>query len=221
MSFRSLASPFFSVLPDRRAAAAALAVALLPAPAWAHSPIPGIEGFYVGLVHPLTTPAQIFALLALGVFFGQRRENVAWRAVVAFACAVLAGIALGVSGTPNGLAEPVLLVLALFVGVTAALWPASPVSLGVAAAGASGFLIGLASIPDPGPMRATIVTLSGSFVGASVLLLYCIGGLFWLREKATWSWVPIGFRVAAAWISAIAALLLALQFADTGQIGSA
>lgn len=221
MSSRSWALPSCSALPDCRTAAAAFAFALLPATAGAHSPVPGIEGFYIGLVHPLTSPAQIFALLALGVFYGQRRENAAARAVAAFACASLAGIALGLSGTPNGLAETVLLVLALVVGVTAALWPAGPVSLGVAAAGASGFLIGLVSIPDTGPVRATVITLSGSFVGASVLLLYCIGGLFWLQEKATWSWVPIGFRVAAAWISAIAALLLALQFAGTGQIGSA
>lgn len=181
--------------------------------------MPGIEGFYIGLVHPLTSPAQILALLSVGIFFGQRRDKRPWLPVALFACAALAGIVAGLSGIRFDAAEPGMLLMALLAGALAALWPGAPAFPGLAAASVAGLLIGLVSIPDPGPARATAITLSGTFVGAVVLLLYCIGGLAWVLDHAKWSWVPIAFRVAAAWVAAIAALLLALQFAAAGQAG--
>jgi hydrogenase/urease accessory protein HupE len=201
-------------LPDRRAAGGlALAAALLPGPAVAHSPIRGIEGFYVGLLHPLTSAGQILALLALGLFFGQRWPRHFGLAWAIFAGACLGGILLGQMGVPADLTESGLLALALATSGLAALRPGGVAAPGIAAAGIAGLLLGLASTPDPGPLRATVITLTGSLTGAVVALLYAAGGLGWLHERATRTWARMGFRIAAAWSAAIAALLLALSVA--------
>ena len=100
--------------------------------------MPGIEGFYVGLVPPLTSPAQILALLAVGVFFGQRRDARPWLPVAVFACVCLAGVLAGLSGVRFDAAGPGLLLLALLVATLAALWPLTPALPGLAAAGVAG-----------------------------------------------------------------------------------
>lgn len=185
----------------------------LPGQGLAHSPIPGIKGFYIGLLHPLTSPAQVLALLALGVAFGLRWPRLFAMAWAAFAGCYLVGIALGQAGVPVASAEPALLALAFATGAFAALWPSGPAAPLIAAAGAAGLLIGIVSTPDPGSLRSTVITLTGSFVGAVVALLYAAGGLGWLYERTSAAWLRIGFRIAAAWISAIAALILALALA--------
>lgn len=204
-------------MSDRRATGTlTLIIASLPNPAAAHAPIPGWEGFYVGLLHPITSPSQVVALIALGLAFGQRwpgRFGLAW-AVFAVAC--LIGILLGQMGLPIETADLGLLALAVATGTLAALWPAAPVVLGVAAAAVAGILIGLASTPDPGALRATVITLAGSLLGAVLALLYAAGGFGWLHERATMAWAKIGFRIAAAWTATIAALLLALRFSASG-----
>lgn len=202
-------------MPDRRLAAGLLTAGLLlPEPAAAHAPIEGIEGFYIGLVHPLTSPAQVLILVALGVVFGQRWPNNVGIALALFAAACFGGIVLGQVGVPFDTAETILLALALLAGALGALWPASPVVLGFLAAAIAGVLIGLASTPDPGPFRPTAITLFGSFVGATVLLLYSAGGLGAIHEKTTKPWVRIGLRVVAAWVAAIASILLALALGN-------
>ena len=141
-----------------------------------HAPIEGIEGFYIGLVHPLTSPAQVLTLVALGLVFGQRWPHHVGIAPALFAGGCFGGIVLGQTGVPFETAETILLALALLAGALAALWPSSPVAPGLLAAGCAGLLIGLASTPDPGPFSFTAITLAGSFVGATVLLLYSAGG---------------------------------------------
>jgi hydrogenase/urease accessory protein HupE len=48
---------------------------VLPKPAYAHSPIPGIEGFYVGLLHPFSTPSQALLMLGLGLLISGLRQK--------------------------------------------------------------------------------------------------------------------------------------------------
>lgn len=194
----------------------ALVIALLPNTATAHAPIHGIEGFYVGLLHPFTSAGQVMVLIALSLVFGQQwpgRFALAW---AAFAVACVAGIVIGQMGQVSEAAEPCLLGLAAASGILAALWPAAPVVIGIAAAVVAGIFIGMASTPDPGALRATVITLAGSFVGANLALLYAAVGVGWLHKKATMACIRIGFRIAAAWTATIAALLLALRFSSSG-----
>ncbi|MEO1723502.1 MAG: HupE/UreJ family protein [Pseudomonadota bacterium] len=203
--------PSCSGLPDRAACRAlALGFALLPGAANAHSSAPGIEGFYLGVLHPLTSLAQVLAFLALGLVFGQRWPRNFALGWAVFAAGCVLGIVLGQMGVPMDAAEPVLLALALAAGVLAALWPSGPAIPAIALAGMAGIVIGLVSTPDPGPPRSVAVTLTGSFAGAVALLLNAAAGVGWLRENARAVWVGIGLRVLAAWVAAISALLLAL-----------
>lgn len=207
--------PIRSAFPNRcQVGVLVIAAALLPTAAAAHSPFPGIKGFYTGLLHPLTSPAQILSLIALGLIFGQRwpgRFRLAW---LVFAGTCLAGILFGQTGMSLLPAEPSLLASAFLIAVLAALWPDSPAALCVAAAGIVGLLLGLISTPDPGPLRPTIITLAGSLAGATVSLLYAAAGLGWLKEKTPPTWSQIGFRIAAAWLAAITVLLLALSLVN-------
>jgi hypothetical protein len=63
-----------------------------------------------------------------------------------------------------------------------------------------------------------IVTMAGAITGASLGLAYGVGLLVVLREKMRAPWVAIGLRVLAAWIAAVAALMLALVFAPGAEV---
>lgn len=78
-----------------------------------------------------------------------------------------------------------------------------------------GVLVGIASTPDPGPLRATLITLTGSFVGANLLVLYVSVGVDWVSRTYSQQWVQIGIRVVAAWIGAISVLMTAFAFAGS------
>ena len=191
------------------------AVCLAPAVAVAHSPIPGIEGFYVGLLHPLSDVAQLLALLALAVMLGLGFRQSAAASLAALALSLLIGIILGQFALTADWLQGGLLVVAVAAAATSALLPLLPIMAAVLFALVVGILVGIASTPDPGPLRATLTTLAGSFVGACLLVLYVAGGVDWLRQTYTQHWVQIGIRVVAAWIGAISVLMTALAFAGS------
>lgn len=86
-----------------------------------------------------------------------------------------------------------------------------PAVIAISAVG--GIYMGVASLADPGPMRDRIITTLGAFVGANLGLLLIAGLPTIIQERYTWNWVPIAFRVAAAWIGAVSLIMLALLFA--------
>jgi hydrogenase/urease accessory protein HupE len=180
-------------------------------PAYAHSPIPGIEGFYIGLLHPFSTPSQALLMLGLGLLISGLRQSHYPPAFGIFLFSILAALLIG-----PWLNRPdtVLFASAVLVCAMAAIWPKTylPVALAVVAVG--GFLIGQVSIPDPGPMRDRVITMAGSFVGANVGLLYIAGGAIFLKDRFKQHWVEVAFRVVSAWLGAIALVMLALQLAS-------
>lgn len=145
----------------------------------------------------------------LGLLF-PRHMPLAWGT---FALAVLGGIAVGAAGATPLYGDGVLLATAVIGSVSAALVPNSHGALRLAVCVGCGAGLGIASMPDPGPMRATIITLSGSVVGMNIAVLYLAGGLGWLREKVRAPVGTLGLRVLAAWIAAVALLMGALEFA--------
>ena len=161
-------------------------------------------------MHPLSTPPQLLALLALGLLLGQywpRKFIVAWRA---FALGAIGGLIVGIAGYGHSLGERALLVIALAASLLAAIGPAS-VSVPGTMAGAAGFFLGMVSTPDAGPLGAMTVTVIGTYVGANLALFYASGGIGWLRDRFNKPWALIGLQVIAAWIAAISCLMLALN----------
>lgn len=195
--------------PIRRWAWLPLAVGATPVQA--HSPVPGIEGFYVGLLHPFSTPAQTLLMVGLALLAGGVGvEKVRWL-LGAFLITSFAGLLLG----PR-IAEldPPMFAMAFACSALAALVPDKLVPLAVVFAGIGGYLIGEVSIPDEGPARDRIITMSGSVIGANLGLLYLFGVSYIIRERYKWAWVEIAFRVIAAWLGAVALLMFAL-----GKVG--
>lgn len=179
-------------------------------PAAAHSPVPGIEGFYIGLLHPFSTPAQILLMLGLGLLVGALQpKHIQW-AIGVFVFLTLGSM---LSGLWMADTDTAMFALALVLSSSFALWAKIPPPIALLLTAVAAFLLGQVSIPDPGPMRDRVITMTGSFVGANLGLLYLAGGTMYLHERYTQKWVGIAFRIAAAWMGAIALVMLALDFA--------
>ncbi len=177
------------------------------APAHAHGPIPGIEGFYIGLLHPLSTPSQALLMLGLGLLVGGLAVEKARWALGSF---LIASVVALILGPQVANLDQVLFAMAFATGVLAALAPGRLVPLTILLASIGGYLIGEVSIPDDGPMRDRLITMSGSIVGANLGLLYLFGIIHVMRERYKWPWLGTAFRVAAAWLGAVALMMLAL-----------
>ncbi|MDW4498849.1 hypothetical protein R5H30_12710 [Sulfitobacter sp. D35] len=185
-----------------------LAAVAGPAPACAHSAPPGLEGFYVGLVHPLSTPAQALLMLGLGFLVGGFPASKARAHLGVFSLALLVGVFAG------GLLDRLELATygaAVAACSLAALWPGRAMAPAVALAAAGGLLIGMASIPDAGARMDRVLSMTGSVIGASLGLLCLLGSVRFVRDRYTQSWVDIAFRIAAAWLGAISLVMLALR----------
>lgn len=172
--------------------------------------MPGIEGVYTGLRHPLTAPDQILALLATGLLLGNFPLSRLAPAFVALGAGLLGGLALGDAATSP---SPWLLAFAAASAAGAALAPGRAHAMAVVVAGTAGLLLGWASVPEPGPAEDRLFTMAGSFTGVLLLTLYLAGALELTRERLAHPALAIAFRVAAAWIAAIALLMLALALA--------
>jgi hydrogenase/urease accessory protein HupE len=176
--------------------------------------LPGIEGFYVGLLHPLSVPGQLMALLSLGVLVGLSPRERVVASFATFAASMLLGIIFGQFGVTWGWEEFVLLLAATLAATLSAIRPKRLYTLSIFLLGIGGFLLGLLSTPDPGPIRSTIITLSGSFVGACIALLYLLGLVNWFQQRFTQQWAQIGLRIVAAWLAAISVLMASLAFVN-------
>lgn len=191
---------------------ASLVLAVGAEPAVAHSPVPGVEGFYVGLLHPYSTPSQAILILGLGLLVGAfSMDRVRWL-LVGFLIASVIGL---IAGFRFSDLDVPMFALGFATCAIAALLPGKLLTLAGLSVIVGGFLIGDASIPDAGPVSDRVFTMTGSIVGANLGLLYLFGALHFITERFKQAWVSIAFRVAAAWLGAIALLMLALEFATS------
>jgi len=182
------------------------ALLLSPGMALAHSPIPGIGGFYNGLLHPLVVPAHLLALLALGLWLGQQALPRVESALLSFSLLLLAGLVLAAFAPPGGGQTSLLLACALGLGLlVAAAWPL-PRYAAAAVAGVVALLVGLDSAPEAGGMRARLIVLAGVGLGVHLLLLNVVA----LTSYAQKPWLKVGVRVLGSWSAASALMVLAL-----------
>lgn len=187
-----------------------LAFLFLPKTAFAHSSVPGIEGFYSGFLHPFKETAQGLAIAALGLFVGQQPQQHADKVAVVFILALIAGLVAAFVRRSLMVPDPMFFLLAMIIGILVAVSrPVGPIIL-VLLALATGIGSGVISMPDPGDWSAMAFTISGSFFGAILIFLYALGGAHWAMSRAKQPWLSIGLRVLGSWIAAACALMLAL-----------
>jgi len=183
----------------------------LPLMALAHSPYPGVRGFYVGALHPLTTPAHVLLIVAVSILLGSQVREGRMRYLVTVFTATAAGLVLAfvLSGfLPSAL---MILVLTTIVGALLILPRTLPGWLLMALAGLSGFLLAMESIPDPGAFLDVLITVFGSLVGIHYLIMYGSRGAGYALDRWDSRVTHLGFRVAGSWISAIGVLMLAFS----------
>jgi len=190
----------------RTAAGFAGAILLLPGAALAHSAVPGIGGFYNGLLHPLVVPAHLLVLIALGLWLGQQELPRIEAALLAFGLLLLAGLAFSRFAAPGGVQMSLLLACALATGLLVAAARPLPRTAAAALAGLIAVLLGLDSAPEGSGTRAQVIALAGVAIGAHLLLLNVVA----LTSYARRPWLKVGVRVLGSWSAASALLVLAL-----------
>lgn len=189
-------------------------------PAQAHSPMPGVEGFYIGFLHPLTQPTQLMLLVALGAYAGSKASAVKGLAMAGLALAALVGLAAGAAVGATADRGPVLAALVILTAAGALYRGGLPGWLSVAALTLGGLLLGLACVPDPGGWRDLAITAFGSWVGITYFALMTVGGTVELLERWPGPATRIGVQVAAAWLIAMAAMYVAFLWFAPGAPGT-
>ena len=192
-----------------------VATALAATPADAHSALPGIEGFYAGLLHPVLVPAHLMLLLALGLWLGARHRR-AGVPVWALAAMLAFGLGLSGAGLSSSLTSVGVLAAATVVGGAVALAVAPPGLVTTTLAAISGFLVGIdtdvgAASPS-GWAGLAPAALGGAFIGAMLIALNAMA----LASVADRPPFTIAVRVAGSWIAAAAVMVLALHVKGLG-----
>lgn len=184
----------------------AILVLFLGAPAYAHNFATRIGGLPGGLIHPFVAPAELMALVALGLWFGQREVG---RGLLhaSFAAGLAIGVLAVVSAFSTAHAELYVLGASAAAGVGALLAPVLPLALVGAIAMVTGSAIILDAVPEDISMLRTLLALIGTGLSSfatvalvSTLAAYGKGG-----------WERISVRILASWITAGAILVLTLR----------
>jgi hydrogenase/urease accessory protein HupE len=164
-----------------------------------------LQAFVDGLLNPLTTPAHVLTLLALGLLLARQPQRFA--VLLIFALALAGGflaIVLAVETTP---ARTVLLAVAAALGMmVAAAW--APKLLAWPLAAIAGAVLALDSPPQAVRIAEAYATLAGTAVGACAILVVVAA----LAGHANADWQRLGVRILGSWIAASSILVLAVQF---------
>lgn len=169
----------------------------------------GIGEFYGGMLHPLLVLPHALALGVFALLLGQGGVRAMRLAYPPFLLALLVGLFLaGFEVQPELRSEAILLVAAMVCGLlVAAQWPPPGAVLAILA-GLLALVIGMDSGVTGLDRRQTFAALFGCWLGAVLLLLVIAG----VAEMAHRAWQRVALRVLGSWVTASAALVLALAF---------
>lgn len=181
---------------------------------FAHGAFKGIGSFYGGVLHPAVVPAHLIALLAIGLFVGQRGWDYTVKALPLFIAACVVGLALSRAGIEQ-VAQIVLLAGAAIAGVLVAGDVRVPAGLGLMLMAVVGFVVALDSAPDALAGADRFAALAGTCIGVSAAFIWISGPVTSLTSR----WQHLGIRVAGSWVSASALLVLALAASGKSSAG--
>ena len=193
---------------NRLAWIASVGLLLVPGVALAHGSSPGLVGFFSGFIHPLVEPAHLIALIAFVLLIGQQGLQTTDLGLPALCIASGVGLLIAGLGWPMN-TDVALLACAAVIGIAVVLARSLPRAIYVIAGAWIGLGIGLASAPDGPRGSAMIVTMLGTWAGASVWAAYGSSVVDSLKRP----WVLVLVRVVASWMAACAVLFLALSVA--------
>lgn len=186
--------------------ARAIAIGLIIAAALSQPAEAHIVGMAEQVLQPVSSLAAVLPLLATAILL---RQQPGFRLSRALALALAAGLCCGLIPrllAPAKLAEAMALCVAMAAGAVAAAGRPLPRSVVPGAVAALGFGLGANLLSETGEVLDLAMSLGGAFVGTLIALELAAAVA---RPKSD-GVQAIGERVAASWVVAIAAMLVAL-----------
>ncbi|WP_019998815.1 HupE/UreJ family protein [Aureimonas ureilytica] len=153
----------------RRALPLALAAALLPTAAFAHTGVGDTAGFLHGFEHPIGGLDHILAMVAVGVFAYVLGGRALWLVPAAFVGVMVVGFALGVAQVDVPFVELGIALSSVVIGGAAALGRPMPVGVAMALVGVFAVFHGHAHGAEM-PETAGGLTYAAGFIAATALL---------------------------------------------------
>lgn len=173
----------------------------------AHVTFTGAGDLFAGLVHPLSVPAHILVLAALGLLFGQKDKAYRIRMLPVFLTALIFGIFCGFMTGELPVLEWFLLSIATSLGIIVALDRRLPTTPQTILVGTAAFLIGLDSAPIDDLAWNSLLLISFGVIAGVLLILVNI--TLYSRQLAC-AQLRIGLRICGSWIAAASIMVLAL-----------
>lgn len=191
----------------RRVAAAFLFCGfLLPAPLLAHTPNPGLEGFWQGVFFPYLSVVPALCSFGIGFVIARLEKPALVQAGLSAFVAALVGASLLASFValcPSGVVIGVGLCLvgAAMIRPAASRWALALVTV---CAVCPGILLGIELYPVAFPLPFYVGSLVGSLVAVSLSIH--------LWRELFRPWFTIAIRILGSWLVAIGLMLLAASF---------
>jgi hypothetical protein len=181
---------------------------VMTTPAYAHSPIMGIEGVLGGFLHALLIPEHGMSLVALGLALGREEQHTRRYGLLVFTAAMTAGLlAVGFGAEATFAGDGLLAATGILALLVATAW--MPALLYWFLIVVVGLTFALDSKPDVTATAELARMLIGSGLGGALALTIVAEVSFLLRGAAQ----HIVARVLGSWIAAIAILDLSLRVA--------
>jgi hydrogenase/urease accessory protein HupE len=182
-----------------------------PATARAHTAIQGLEGLAAGILHPLTAPAHLIVLLALGLLIGQRLPLDLKTPFTVFVPSLALALLLTLTELSTVEYQPILMGVALCVAIPVAMERSIPPLCSGLLFLVAAFAIGLDSKSEAGSPGILFQTLLGTWAMV-IFLLFDVAYYTSLAMRTRW--LTIGGRILGSWIFAISLLVLALSMSS-------
>jgi len=183
---------------------AVAAIALLPAPAWAHLNSTGLGPVYDGAAHFLTSPEDLLAALALALWAGARGAGYGRRTLFVLPSAWLLASLLGMTMAAISGSALISAVWLLALGALLAIDLALPLRVATALAALLGLQRGFLHGCGVEQSANGIVALIG--LGSAVFVVVALAAALVVGLRAAWARVAV--RVIGSWIAASGLLLL-------------
>lgn len=180
----------------------------LSSTAHAHMAVEGAGEIINGALHPLMSPAHVLVLFGLALLLGQQVPLDLKTPLRVFMPASAIALLLITTGRIASVYPPVLIGIALCIGILVGLEIQLPRLARGALCAAAAIGIGLDSAVESGPAVAVAKTLLGTWLGVNALVVYIA---ICASNGADKKWARAGIRVAGSWIIAIALMVLAFS----------
>lgn len=187
----------------------------IPPAAWGHIGF-AANDLYAGMLHPLLHFATVLPLLTFPLWLSQRNKTELPSLATAYLLACIAGAALGwfIPKVPD--LQPILLLLAILAGILVAVNRSPFLWISIILA----ILIGLSEgVDNVAQVREELTDpllyIAGLLLTAGLLPMHITG----LLHGCDQLWIRIGARVISSWIITASALVLALQWNESGPLG--